>query len=122
MIVADSDRSMRRALQMQLQLAGFNVRVFGNAESLLKCKLPTKNVCLLLDMHLLEVSCIELCRRLAAAGRQMPTVLMSSCDDDLIHGDVTEVKAVAVLSKPFDEEALLGAIRKALLKPSNLSP
>ena len=121
-IVVDSDRFMRRALKMQLKLAGFNVLLFDSAESLLESSLLTKNACLLLDMHLPGINCVELCRKLAASGRQPSTILMSASDDELTHRIVTEAKAVAVLSKPFDEEALLGAIRKALLKPPNLSP
>ena len=108
---------MRRALGMQLQLAGFNVLLFDSAESLLESRLLTKHACLLLDMHLPGISCVELCRELAASGRQPTTIFMSASDDELTHRIVSEAKAVAVLSKPFDEEALLGAIRKALLRP-----
>jgi FixJ family two-component response regulator len=120
-IVVDGDPSMRRALQMQLQAAGFNVLVFDSAESLLNSELPTDNACLLLDIYLMpKMSGVELCQNLAAAGRRLPTVLMSARDDELTRHVMRETKAVARLLKPFDEKALLGAIRKALRKQLKL--
>jgi FixJ family two-component response regulator len=113
--------SMRRALRTQLQAAGFNVLVFESAESLLESEFPIENVCLLLDIYLMpRISSVELGRNLAASGRQLPTVLMSARDDDLTLHLMNEAKAVARLFKPFDERALLGAIRKALRKQSKL--
>ena len=121
MIVVDNDPSMRRALKMQLQAAGLNVLAFESAESMLDSELPTDNACLLLDIYLMpKISGVELCQNLAAAGRRLPTVLMSARDDDLTRRVMSETKAVARLLKPFDEKALLGAIRKALRTRSKL--
>ena len=112
---------MRRALRMQLRAAGLNVLVFESAEGLLNSELPTDNACLLLDIYLMpKISGVELCQNLAAAGRRLPTVLMSARDDDLTRRVMSETKAVARLLKPFDEKALLGAIRKALRTRSKL--
>jgi FixJ family two-component response regulator len=120
-IVVDNDPSMRRALKMQLQAAGLNVLAFESAESMLDSELPTDNACLLLDIYLMpKISGVELCQNLAAAGRRLPTVLMSARDDDLTRRVMSETKAVARLLKPFDEKALLGAIRKALRTRSKL--
>lgn len=120
-IVVDGDPSMRRALRMQLQAAGFNVLVFESAESLLESEPPIENACLLLDIYLMRrMSSVELCRNLAAAGRQLPTVLMSARDDELTLRVMDEANAVARLLKPFDEKTLLRAIRKALREHSKL--
>jgi CheY-like chemotaxis protein len=118
-IVVDDDLSIRRALRMQLQVAGFNVLVFQSGESLLGSDSPTNNACLLLDVYMPGMSGIELCRSLAAAGRRLPTVLMSASDDELTRRVMCEAKTVASLFKPFDEKALLHAIRKALRKQSS---
>ena len=114
-IVVDGDPSMRRALRTQLQAAGFNVLVFESTESLLDSELPTENACLLLDVCLMRrMSGVE------SAARRLPTVFMSDRDDDQIRRVMSEAKAIARLFKPFDERALLGAIRKALRKQSKL--
>jgi two-component system response regulator FixJ len=121
-IVVDGDPSMRRALRVQLQAAGFNVLVFESTESLRESELPTENACLLLDIYLMpKMTSVDLCRSLAAE-RRLPTILMSARDDELTIHLMNEAKAVARLFKPFDERALLGAIRKALRKQSKLQP
>ena len=45
---------------------------------------------------------------------------MSARDDELTRRVISEAKAVASLFKPFDEKALLGAIRRALSNQSKL--
>ena len=120
-IVVDDDLSVRRPLRMQLQVAGFNVLVFPSAESLLRGDFPTNNACLLLDVYMPGMSGIELCQSLAAAGRRLPTVLMSASDDQLTRRVMSEAKAVASLFKPFDEKILLRALRKALRSQSKLT-
>jgi DNA-binding response OmpR family regulator len=92
-IVVDDDLSVRRALRMQLQVAGFNVLVFQSGESLLGSDFPTNDTCLLLDIY-------------------MPG--MSGSDDQLTRRVMSESEAVASLFKPFDQKVLLHAIRKAL--------
>jgi FixJ family two-component response regulator len=119
-IVVDDDLSVRRALRLQLRVAGFNVLVFQSGESLLGSDSPIDNACLLLDVYMPGMSGIELCRSLAAAGRRLPTVLMSASDDEVTRRVVCEAKAVASLFKPFDEKILLHAIRKALRNQSKL--
>ena len=121
-IVVDDDLSVRRALRLQLRVAGFNVLVFQSGESLLGSESPTDNACLLLDVYMPGMSGVELCRSLAAAGRRLPTVLMSASDDGVTRRVMSEAKAVASLFKPFDEKTLLRAIWKALHNQLKLTP
>jgi FixJ family two-component response regulator len=97
------------------------VLVFPSAESLLRGDFPTNNACMLLDIYMPGMSGIELCRSLAASGRQLPTVLMSGSDDQLTRRVMSESETVASLFKPFDEKVLLHAIRKALRNQSKLT-
>jgi len=120
--VVDDDLSVRRALRLQLRVAGFNVLVFQSGESLLGSDSPTDNACLLLDVYMPGMSGIELCRSLAAAGRRLPTVLMSASDDEVTRRVMSEAKAVASLFKPFDEKTLLRAIWKASHNQLKLTP
>jgi FixJ family two-component response regulator len=54
--VVDDDPSMRRALEMQLQILGFNVLVVQSAEELLASEFANDNACLLLDLYMLGMS------------------------------------------------------------------
>ena len=119
-IVVDDDAFICRALERQLQILGFNVLVFRNAEELLAHEFPTDNACLLLDVYMPGMGGIELCQSLIASGWHLPTILMSGQDDRRTRQMMREAKAIARLFKPFDEKSLLRAIRKALPNPSGL--
>ena len=120
MIVVDDDPSMRRALRTQLQIVGFDVMIFESAEALLASEFPAIDTCLLLDVWMPGMNGMELCRNLDAAGRQLPTIMMSGLDDERTAQIMREVNPIASLFKPFEEKQLLGAIRKALRKRPNL--
>jgi FixJ family two-component response regulator len=116
-IIVDDDASVRRALRMQLSVVGFNVRVFASAQEFLAGKFPCTNACLLLDIYMAGMTGIALWADLAAAGRQMPTVLMSGRDDDETRKLARKAKGTPCLFKPFDQSALLRAIHKAMRGP-----
>jgi FixJ family two-component response regulator len=114
----DDDPSVRRALRMQLGVAGFKVRVFSSAEEFLAGNSPSSDGCLLLDIYMPGMGGIELCAHLAAAGRRLPTVLMSGRDDEETRTLVRRVRGVPCLFKPFAQPALLRAIRTAMNRQS----
>ena len=98
---------------------GFNVLDFGSAEEFLASEIPTGRVCLLLDVYMPAMTGIELCMKLAEAGRRLPTILISGRDDAQTRKMIRGAKPIATLLKPFDEKSLLRAIRKALPNQSN---
>lgn len=118
-IVVDDDASIRRALQWQLQILGFNVLVFESAQEFLASELPTGDVCLLLDVYMPGMTGIELCRKFIASERPLPTILTSGQDDLETRKMMRATKPIASLFKPFDEKTLVRAIRKALRRPRN---
>jgi two-component system response regulator FixJ len=56
----------------------------------------------------------ELHEKLAATGRGLPVIMISGRNDAQTQHLLQRVNAVAVLSKPFDEDLLLDAISRAL--------
>jgi FixJ family two-component response regulator len=121
-IVIDDDVFVCRALKTQLEILGFNVLVFQSADSLLANEFPTSDTCLLSDVYLPGMNGIELCRHLAKAGSRLPTILMTGRDDEHTRRRMREARPIACLFKPFDEAALLRAIRKAIrqcVKPAH---
>lgn len=113
-IVVDDDLSVGRALQLQLEILGFDSVILDSAEKLLAGTTATENACLLLDVYMPEMNGIELCRRLAEVGLHLPTILMSGRDDKKTRELMRKAKPVACLFKPFDQATLLRAIRKAM--------
>jgi FixJ family two-component response regulator len=110
--VVEDDPSFLRALRRLLSGAGFSVATFASAEEFLASDSARGTACLVLDVHLGGMSGFDLQQQLATAGRLIPTIFITAHDDS-----VTRERArsgVAYLRKPFREEALVAAIRKAL--------
>ena len=119
--MVDDDASIRGALRRQLQILGFNVLDFGSAEEFLTSEIPDGETCLLLDVYMPGMTGIELCKILTKdGGRPLPIILISGRDDPQTRKLMRDAKPIASLLKPFDEESLLRAIRKALPNQSNL--
>jgi FixJ family two-component response regulator len=113
-IVVDDDASTLRALERLLRSFDYEVVGFPSAEAFLAGELASEEVCLLLDVFLPGMSGIELVTRMTGSGRNIPTILMTAHDDGGTRGLLSTVGAKAVLYKPFDEDALLEAIARAL--------
>lgn len=117
--MVDDDASMRRALRTQLQVAGFNVLIFQSGEEVLASEFPYDNTCLLLDVWMPRMNALQVCRDLAATGRQVPTILMSGLDDERTTQIMRTAGPIARLFKPFEEKQLMRAVRKALKRALN---
>jgi DNA-binding NtrC family response regulator len=112
--VVDDDASAREGVARLIRSAGLTTKTFASGEEFLaapRAKLPS---CLVLDVNLPGLSGLDLQRELAKSGRQVPIIFLTG------HGDipmtVRAVKAGAAnfLTKPFDDEDLLNAIRQCL--------
>jgi len=112
--VVDDDESVRRALQRLLKSAGFAVETFASAEYFLKRTHHDAPGCLLLDVRMPGLSGLDLQKRLAASGSTMPIIFMTAHDDEEARSEALKSGAVAFLLKPFEERALLDAIRGAI--------
>lgn len=114
-VVIDDDPSVLRALSRLLRAEGFGVSAFERPSAVLRADLPKSNACLLVDVYLPEMNGLKLCRALSASGCSLPVILMSGNLDAQTKKIMREADAVATLTKPFGRDALLSAVRKALL-------
>ena len=118
----DDDPSVRRGLERLLRSAGYRAETFASAREFLQRGDPNGGGCLVLDVRMPGQSGLELYDVLAAAGHSIPVIFITG------HGDipmaVRAIKAGAVdfLTKPFDDEALLEAVRQALARSSAAFP
>src|SRR5438445_8095070 len=113
-MVIDDDPGVRDSLGKLLQSAGFRVSLLGSVSEFLAADRPEGPACLVLDVRLPGQSGLELQRELAGAKRQLPIIFITG------HGDIpTSVQAmkggaVEFLTKPFNDEVLLNAVRDAM--------
>ena len=114
--VIDDDADVRQSLAFLLSTEGHAVRVHDSALAFLKALPDAQDGCVLTDIRMPDMDGLELQRRLNELKAGFPVIIMTG------HGDVslavTAMKAGAVdfIEKPFDDEALLSAVRTALAR------
>ena len=117
--VVDDDPSIRESLSLLLLSAGYDVQTFASANEFLDFKRSTPGTaCLVSDIKMPGLNGLDLQEALASRDYAIPIIFITG------HGDIpTTVQAmkkgaVEFLPKPFDDDTLLGAVKKALEKDS----
>ena len=108
--VVEDNPSMLQGLNRLLSAHGFRVQTFTSAELFLDDIANCEAECLLLDVHLGGISGVDLKRRLASSGRNLPVIFMTAIDDEATRLEALDVGCVAYLKKPFLAKLLLDAI------------
>jgi len=112
--VVDDDDDVRVSIAELLRSAGLRAETFATAQDFLCRERGEEPSCLVLDLQLPGMDGLDVQRELAGSGDSMPIIFLTA------HGDIpTTVKAmksgaIEFLTKPFDGEQLLDAIRQAL--------
>lgn len=114
--VVDDDHSVRRSVVRLLKAAGFRVEGFPSAEAFLEGERPEGPGCVVLDVRMAGMSGLELQQRLSRMGRRMPIVFITGHGDVPMSVEAMKAGAVDFLLKPFDDEALLAAIDRAVTR------
>ena len=96
-----------------MDVHGVQTITFSSAEEFLNFRPVREFDCLLLDIHLVGASGIELRRLLKAKGSTVPVVFMTAIDNDAVRREAVQVGCVACLRKPFRPHQLFEAIAKA---------
>ncbi len=117
-LIVDDDGPVRRALGRLIQAAGYRVELFASAEEYLAREPADLPACLVLDIRMPGMGGLELQRAIGGTPRSLPIVFVSGHGDDEARNQALAAGAIAVLSKPLDEQVLLGAIRSAVGPPS----
>jgi FixJ family two-component response regulator len=112
--VVDDDLSVCRALRRLIESAGYAVETFASAQEFLGSCPGGRTACLVLDIHLGEMSGFELQEQLVAEQAAIPIIFITAYDDASIRERIARSGATAYLRKPFDERVLLDAIRAAV--------
>jgi FixJ family two-component response regulator len=112
--VVDDDAGMRAAIQGLLRSAGLRSEAFAAPEEFLRVPRPAAPCCLVLDVNLPGLNGLEVQRALQDAGTRIPTVFITGHGDIPMTVRAMKAGAVEFLEKPFDDEALLAAVRQGL--------
>ena len=111
--LVDDDVSVLRALERLLRVNGFQVDAFNSPSEFLE-RPPYNGVgCLLLDLHMPDLSGLDLQEAMAAKGMSMPIVFLSGQGDVPSTARAMRKGALDFLVKPVDEQQLLEAMARA---------
>jgi FixJ family two-component response regulator len=112
--VIDDDPSIRRALTRLLSSEGFTVEAFSSAREFLEQGCSWEPGCLILDVNMPGLSGLDLQEEMNRKGFSHPLIFITGFGDIPMTVKAMKRGAVNFLTKPFNDEELLDAIRSAL--------
>jgi FixJ family two-component response regulator len=105
---------VRESLDLLLRTAGWQCETFASAQEFLSHPRPSVPCCLVLDVTLPGLSGLDLQKQIAAARNDMPIIFITGYGDVPMTVQAMKAGAVEFLTKPFNDDVLLDAIRGAL--------
>lgn len=112
--VVDDDPAVRNALKWLVEGEGLLVQAHASAEDFLGALVPEQPGCALVDLRMPGMSGLELQQALARRGVGLPLVFISAHGDVPVAVTAMRRGAVDFVEKPFDNAALIAAVRRAL--------
>jgi FixJ family two-component response regulator len=112
--IVDDEESVRRALRRLMVSAGFRAQTFSCGAALLSSLSLEHPSCVVLDLHMPELSGFELQVQLNGSAQPVPVVVITGHDTPEAEKRVMDAGAIAYLRKPIDDQELLEAVAKAL--------
>jgi len=112
--VVDDDVSVRESVELLIKFAGWQPETFASAKDFLARPRISTPCCLVLDVSLPDLNGLELQKLIASERTDMPIIFITGHGDVPMTVQAMKAGAVEFLTKPFDDEVLLGAIRHAL--------
>jgi FixJ family two-component response regulator len=105
--IVDGDQKLLNSLSKLLGLNDVIVQAFVSAEDFLETKLRSRAACLIIEVNLPNMSCIELLEYINNLGVRLPTIVLSSDSDVSEAVRAMQAKAIDFIEKPFIENTLV---------------
>jgi FixJ family two-component response regulator len=112
--IIDDDESMQDCLRDLMEAAGLVAHCFASAEEFLASDLHAQAACLILDIHMPNMSGLQLQTRLKEEECDTPIIFITAHGDARMRIRAMREGAVEFLAKPFDHHLLLRRVRAAL--------
>ncbi|MEI9887781.1 MAG: response regulator FixJ [Rhizomicrobium sp.] len=111
--VVDDDTDVRDSIRSLLESAGFTVRDYGSAKAFL-AEHDANGGCLIADIRMPEMDGLALQEELVRRKRGLPVIIITGHGDVPLAVRAMKAGAIDFVEKPFDDEALLVSIRRAI--------
>ena len=112
--IVDDDQSFRDSMARLIKSLGYGVAVFPSAADFLASPKLTVTACLVADVHMPEMTGVELYRYLISTGRAVPTILVTAYPDDCVEQRMLSVGVGYYLRKPLEEATLIDCLQSAV--------
>lgn len=116
--ILDDDAAVRDSLSMLIESAGYKAEAFASCREFLARPPYPPRACLLLDVHMPEMSGLQLQDEMARRGLKLPVIVMTGQADVPVAVRAMKAGALDFIEKPFSDEVMLDSIRNALTAPA----
>jgi len=112
--IVDDDEEVREALELLLQSVGLPTESYSSAQAFLERFDPRRPGCLILDIRMKGMSGLDLQDRLSQEPLRPPVIIITGHGDVPVAVRAVKAGAVDFLEKPFNDQALLDGVHRAL--------
>lgn len=116
--IIDDDPAMRDSLAFLLDVNGYSTRAYATASEFFAHVQSVVPDCVISDIRMPGMSGLELVRKLKINRVPCPVIAITGHGDVALAVEAMKAGAADFIEKPFDDDALLSAVRTALaMKP-----
>jgi two-component system response regulator FixJ len=112
-LIVDDEAPIRALLGEHLQMVGYQVMLAANGSAALETLAAGEFDLVLTDVRMPGMTGLELLRELGAKQASLPTIVITGHGDISLAVEAMKAGAVDFIEKPFEEEAILRAVRMA---------
>jgi two-component system, LuxR family, response regulator FixJ len=118
--VIDDDDAVRSSVAFLLEAAGFRVRTYDSGRAFLAALKAPWRGCVVTDVRMPEMDGLTLQHRLNESKVILPVIVMTGQADVPMAIEALKSGAADFIEKPFEDERLIEAVRRALAASSEL--
>lgn len=112
--IVDDDDAVRQSLEFLLGTAGIKARGFESAKAFLEALPQIDSGCIITDVRMPDITGIDLLKRVKQDKPHLPVIVITGHADIALAVEAMKIGAVDFLEKPFDDDALIAAVKSAL--------
>ena len=111
--LVDDDEAIRHSASFMLRHAGFMVKTYPDGLAFLDAVSDTHEGCILLDVRMPGMDGLAVQTALNKRGINMPVIISTGHGDVPVAVEAMKGGAIEFLEKPYEKQALVGAIENA---------
>jgi two-component system, LuxR family, response regulator FixJ len=111
--IVDDEEPVRKSLAFLLTMSGFAVRMHESATNFLAAASGIRDGVLVTDLRMPDMTGVELLQALRLAGTTLPSIVITGHGDVPMAVEAMKAGAIDFIEKPFEDEVLIEAIRRA---------